>query len=180
MYGQPEAEAGPRLGGQQLHLAAMVARYAAHYGEAETGAAGTAIPALIQAHEGLEDLGRQRRIYAGTVVGHLQQIVILLLAHGEGHPAGGVAQGIGTAMYEEIQYDHLLEDESGTDSPPHYPTYALPVINHSPGGYCLGWPSEVPAELQAGEMVGIQDSSNQGWSIAVIRWIRQVRPSLFA
>ncbi|VVN07522.1 hypothetical protein PS624_03652 [Pseudomonas fluorescens] len=77
--------------------------------------------------------------------------------------------------YEEIQYDHLLEDESHTDSTPHYPTYALPVINHSPGGYCLAWPNEVPAELQAGEMLGIQDSVSQGWSIAVIRWIRQVR-----
>jgi hypothetical protein len=79
--------------------------------------------------------------------------------------------------YEEIQYDHLGEDESDTDSTPNYPTYTLPVINHSPGGYCLGWPSEVPAELQAGEMVGIQDSANQGWSIAVVRWIRQVRGS---
>ena len=77
--------------------------------------------------------------------------------------------------YEEIQYDHLGEDESSADAAPHYPTYALPVINHSPGGYCLGWPKEVPAELQAGEMVGIQDSVSLGWSIAVIRWIRQVR-----
>ncbi|RON70635.1 molecular chaperone [Pseudomonas fluorescens] len=77
--------------------------------------------------------------------------------------------------YEEIQYDQLIEDENSTDNTPHYPTYALPVINHSPGGYCLGWPTEVPAELQAGEMVGIQDSASQGWSIAVIRWIRQVR-----
>ncbi|POA47335.1 molecular chaperone [Pseudomonas sp. MPR-ANC1] len=77
--------------------------------------------------------------------------------------------------YEEIQYDHLVEDENSTDNTPHYPTYALPVINHSPGGYCLGWPKEVPAELQAGEMLGIQDSANLGWSIAVIRWIRQVR-----
>jgi hypothetical protein len=79
--------------------------------------------------------------------------------------------------YEEIQYDHLGEDESNADSHPHYPTYSLPVINHSPGGYCLAWPSEVPAELQAGEMLGIQDSANQGWSIAVVRWIRQVRGS---
>ncbi len=79
--------------------------------------------------------------------------------------------------YEEIQYDQLVEDESSTDSTPHYPTYALPVINHSPGGYCLGWPKEVPVELQTGEMLGIQDSTNQGWSIAVIRWIRQVRGS---
>ncbi|PKA69674.1 hypothetical protein ATI02_2538 [Pseudomonas baetica] len=77
--------------------------------------------------------------------------------------------------YEEIQYDQLIEDENSTDNTPHYPTYALPVINHSPGGYCLGWPTEVPAELQAGEMLGIQDSASQGWSIAVIRWIRQVR-----
>ncbi|MFZ3280626.1 molecular chaperone [Pseudomonas sp.] len=77
--------------------------------------------------------------------------------------------------YEEIQYDQLLEDDSSTDSTPHYPTYALPVINHSPGGYCLGWPTEVPGEVQAGEMVGIQDSASLGWSIAVIRWIRQVR-----
>ncbi|WP_426618545.1 molecular chaperone [Pseudomonas rustica] len=77
--------------------------------------------------------------------------------------------------YEEIQYDHLVDDESSADAAPHYPTYALPVINHSPGGYCLGWPKEVPAELQAGEMLGIQDSVSLGWSIAVIRWIRQVR-----
>ena len=77
--------------------------------------------------------------------------------------------------YEEIQYDHLVEDDSGTDSTPHYPTHALPVINHSPGGYCLAWPEEVPAELQAGEMLGIHDSVSLGWSIAVIRWIRQVR-----
>ncbi|MCF5702442.1 molecular chaperone [Pseudomonas syringae] len=77
--------------------------------------------------------------------------------------------------YEEIQYDHLVEDESSADAAPHYPTYALPVINHSPGGYCLAWPNEVPAELQAGEMLGIQDSVSLGWSIAVIRWIRQVR-----
>lgn len=77
--------------------------------------------------------------------------------------------------YEEIQYEHLVEDESSAQAAPHYPTYALPVINHSPGGYCLAWPNEVPAELQAGEMLGIQDTVSLGWSIAVIRWIRQVR-----
>ncbi|WP_423204778.1 molecular chaperone [Pseudomonas kribbensis] len=77
--------------------------------------------------------------------------------------------------YEEIRYEPLADDEGDADSPPHYPTYALPVINHSPGGYCLAWPKEVPAELQTGEMIGIQDTTNQGWSIAVVRWIRQVR-----
>jgi len=78
--------------------------------------------------------------------------------------------------YEEIQYERLQDDdEDSVSHPPHYPTYALPVVNHSPGGYCLAWPREVPAELQAGEMVGIQDPTNLGWSIAVVRWVRQVR-----
>ncbi|MBV4463309.1 molecular chaperone [Pseudomonas sp. SWRI79] len=79
--------------------------------------------------------------------------------------------------YEEIEYPHLQNDDSheAADRQQHFPTYVLPVINHSPGGYCLAWPGAVPAELQAGEMVGIEDAAGQGWSIAVVRWIRQVR-----
>ena len=79
--------------------------------------------------------------------------------------------------YEEIEYPHLQNDDSheASDRQQHFPTYVLPVINHSPGGYCLAWPGAVPAELQAGEMVGIEDTAGQGWSIAVVRWIRQVR-----
>jgi hypothetical protein len=56
-----------------------------------------------------------------------------------------------------------------------YPTYSLSIVNHSPGGYCLSWPKEVPGQLQAGEILGLQDSPNQAWSVAVVRWIRQVR-----
>lgn len=88
-------------------------------------------------------------------------------------------QGTADAMlpYEEIEYPQLQIDDSHetSDHNRHFPTYTLPVINHSPGGYCLAWPEAVPAELQAGEMVGIEDSAGGGWSIAVVRWVRQVR-----
>ncbi|WP_260958958.1 molecular chaperone [Pseudomonas citri] len=79
--------------------------------------------------------------------------------------------------YEEIEYPANPSDDdgSGSNNQHHFPTYDLPIINHSPGGYCLGWPKEVPEQLQAGEMVGIRDASEQAWSIAVVRWIRQVR-----
>ncbi|MEO8641507.1 molecular chaperone [Pseudomonas sp.] len=79
--------------------------------------------------------------------------------------------------YEEIEYPQLQNDDSheASDRNQHFPTHVLSVINHSPGGYCLAWPGAVPADLQAGEMVGIEDSAGQGWSIAVVRWIRQVR-----
>lgn len=81
--------------------------------------------------------------------------------------------------YEEIQYDLPRGEGSSASSASnhdqHFPTYALQIVNHSPGGYCLAWPREVPPQLQAGEMIGIQDSQAQGWSVAVVRWIRQVR-----
>ncbi|WP_434701455.1 molecular chaperone [Pseudomonas sp. D1-36] len=79
--------------------------------------------------------------------------------------------------YEEIEYpvNPADDDAASSDNQHHFPTYDLPIINHSPGGYCLGWPKEVPEQLQAGEMVGIRDANDQSWSIAVVRWIRQVR-----
>jgi hypothetical protein len=79
--------------------------------------------------------------------------------------------------YEEIEYPVNPADDNatGSDNQQHFPNYTLPIINHSPGGYCLGWPKEVPEQLQAGEMVGIRDANDQAWSIAVVRWIRQVR-----
>ncbi|WP_296259085.1 MULTISPECIES: molecular chaperone [unclassified Pseudomonas] len=78
--------------------------------------------------------------------------------------------------FEEIQYQREESDggASATDGQTSFPTYSLNIVNHSPGGYCLAWPKEVPDQLQAGEMIGIQDHGD-GWSIAVVRWVRQVR-----
>ncbi|NMT65469.1 GTPase [Marinobacter orientalis] len=49
------------------------------------------------------------------------------------------------------------------------------LINTSPGGYCVAWEAGVPASLQAGEILGVREQSRHPWSIAVVRWIRQVR-----
>jgi hypothetical protein len=78
-----------------------------------------------------------------------------------------VYQGRDAAKTEHRQ----LDDAAGEL----YPTFSLSIVNHSPGGYCLSWPKEVPGQLQAGEILGLQDSPNQAWSVAVVRWIRQVR-----
>jgi len=56
-----------------------------------------------------------------------------------------------------------------------YPTFEVQRVDHSPGGYCLSWPGEVPAQLQTGELLGLKDDTSQSWSIAVVRWVRQVR-----
>lgn len=56
-----------------------------------------------------------------------------------------------------------------------YPTFEVQMVNHSPGGFCLSWPGEVPTQLQAGELLGLQDGTSENWSVAVVRWVRQVR-----
>ncbi|SFT73675.1 hypothetical protein SAMN05216264_103307 [Pseudomonas marincola] len=80
-------------------------------------------------------------------------------------------------QYDEIGYykepSTMLEDDETSGET--YPSYPLAIINHSPGGYCLTWPGEVPSQLQAGELVGVRDLPELGWSIAVVRWIRQAR-----
>ncbi|WP_193072398.1 molecular chaperone [Pseudomonas sp. FME51] len=75
---------------------------------------------------------------------------------------------------EKIDYNSPTEpsDEENAES---YPVHSLRIINHSPGGFCLTWPREVPKQLQAGELLGVQEDVDQGWSLAVVRWIRQVR-----
>ncbi|MCF5709448.1 molecular chaperone [Pseudomonas syringae] len=78
--------------------------------------------------------------------------------------------------YEEIEYQKADGDGDSSSNAQHtFPTFDLSIVNHSPGGYCLAWPKDVPQQLQAGELVGIQDDSGQGWSIAIVRWVRQVR-----
>jgi hypothetical protein len=79
------------------------------------------------------------------------------------------------AEHEEINYEAPVEtknEQLALDKT--YPLFSLPIVNHSPGGYCVSWPNEVPDQLQAGEVTGLRGLNEHTWGIAVIRWIRQV------
>jgi hypothetical protein len=58
-----------------------------------------------------------------------------------------------------------------------YPNYEVPLVNTSPGGYCLQWKGEIPSNIQAGEILSIRENPKQPWRIAVIRWIRHIKQS---
>ncbi|HLT14342.1 MAG TPA: GTPase [Marinobacter sp.] len=49
------------------------------------------------------------------------------------------------------------------------------LINTSPGGYCVAWETNVPPSLQAGEVLGVREQSSHPWSVAVVRWLRQIK-----
>lgn len=60
------------------------------------------------------------------------------------------------------------------DGRPKYSSYHCEIVNVSPGGYCIAWKGEVPSPVRTGEILGLREGSNDNWSIAVIRWIKQI------
>jgi hypothetical protein len=64
---------------------------------------------------------------------------------------------------------------SATDEPPRYTVFTVESANVSPGGYCVEW-TGVPEGITIGDVVCLHEKHQEGeWSIAVIRWISQVR-----
>ena len=53
-----------------------------------------------------------------------------------------------------------------------YLSHRVETINVSPGGFCLKWPRENPAQIRTGEIVGIREYNHKNWRIGVIRWVR--------
>ena len=68
---------------------------------------------------------------------------------------------------------HKKEEEEAS-AVAKYPFHAVNLINTSPGGYCLHWAGELPASIQAGEILGVQEAGVNHWAIGVIRWIRHL------
>jgi hypothetical protein len=82
------------------------------------------------------------------------------------------------ALQESILYKPVgnASSHSATEGAEQQPAiHRLPVINLSPGGYCLSWPGEVPGQLQTGELLAIREPGAQQWSLAFVCWVRQAR-----
>lgn len=55
--------------------------------------------------------------------------------------------------------------------------HQVTIINASAGGYCLLWKDKMPSNIQAGELVAIKELGRLHWSLAVIRWVKQLKKS---
>ncbi len=63
---------------------------------------------------------------------------------------------------------------AGEEVPPNgMQCFETAAVDTSPGGYCLRWHSQMPENLQSGELLIIRESSDPRWCVAVVRWIRQ-------
>ncbi|MBU2985516.1 PilZ domain-containing protein [Saccharophagus degradans] len=55
------------------------------------------------------------------------------------------------------------------------PANKVSIVNASPGGYCLLWKDKMPSNIQAGEIIAIKELGRLHWSVAVIRWVKQLK-----
>lgn len=74
-----------------------------------------------------------------------------------------------------IEFINKHKGKEDDDNTLKYPSHLATLINTSPGGYCVHWQGDIPASIQAGELLGIQEKGVRHWSVGVIRWIRHMR-----
>ena len=75
---------------------------------------------------------------------------------------------------ESIDF-HMQKNETENKESSKYHDHPVKMINSSAHGYCIEWPSNKPAAIKTGEIIGVKEAHSHNWSIAVIRWVKRAR-----
>jgi len=91
------------------------------------------------------------------------------------HVAGsmGLLDGVGSQQDSPAAEDPFPPSNLTPDE--RYPIFEARIVDTSPGGYCVEWPTDSPCDIRVGEITGLkEDEGQKEWLIAVIRWLRRV------
>jgi len=93
----------------------------------------------------------------------------------------------GIAPAKRIEYDlnvdastrpnHFEVVEVTLPQDERHPVFSVALADASPGGYCLQWTEELPADIRTGDIVGLKEEHSRDWAIAVIRWLSRLERS---
>ena len=77
---------------------------------------------------------------------------------------------------EDIEF-HIREADRSGETPfkERHPVFPVRMANVSPGGYCLEWSADIPSHIKTGDVIAVREVDNSSWSIAVIRWVSQLK-----
>ncbi|GLQ30618.1 GTPase [Litoribrevibacter albus] len=89
---------------------------------------------------------------------------------------GGAMPNMDGISMDSINFmpNQLADEERERIKKHQAPIHIIDTLDTSPGGYCLRWSSDVPLKAQSGEIIALRENQHQGWSIAVVRWIRHI------
>ncbi len=65
-------------------------------------------------------------------------------------------------------------DDDGPEDLSDNPVHNIHIIDTSPGGYCLEWRKDIPAQVRAGEIIGLKERGRHRWGLGIIRWVQQL------
>lgn len=86
----------------------------------------------------------------------------------KGTALAGPAVGTGAIEF-------AIKKQEGNAFKDAHPIYHVPLIDSSPGGYCIEWRNEIPNQVKAGELLGLRDPLRNRWSLGVVRWANQTK-----
>jgi len=76
---------------------------------------------------------------------------------------------------EDLEFHIHEAAKGGEKGKDRHPVFPVRMANVSPGGYCLEWSSEIPSHIKTGDVIAVREVDNISWSIAVIRWVSQLK-----
>jgi hypothetical protein len=85
-------------------------------------------------------------------------------------------EGEDALALEELEF-HIREagTQTSVNSKERHPVFPVRMANVSPGGYCLEWSADIPSNIKTGDVIAVREVDNSAWSIAVIRWVSQLK-----
>lgn len=98
---------------------------------------------------------------------------------GQDDPWGDAFDVAGTTLAGKhlptLNIETTIRKQQQQDYQGSHPTFNVPIVDVSPGGYCLEWQEEIPTQVKAGELLGIRDQGRRKWSVGVVRWVQQTK-----
>lgn len=79
----------------------------------------------------------------------------------------------GHVATDRIEFEIKKQEQNAVKDS--YPIYHVPLIDSSPGGYCIEWRNEIPNQVKAGELLGLRDPQRNRWNLGVVRWANQTK-----
>lgn len=92
---------------------------------------------------------------------------------GDAFDAGG--NRLAGADIPTFNIEHSIRRQQTQQYRGEHPTFEVPIVDTSPGGYCLEWRQSAPVQLKAGELLGLREQGRRQWSVGVVRWVQQAR-----
>ncbi len=92
---------------------------------------------------------------------------------GNAHDVGG--NPLAGADLPTLNIERSIRQQEQQEYKGQHPLHQVPLIDASPGGYCLEWQGEIPSQVKVGELLGIQEEGRQKWAIGVVRWVQQTQ-----